>query len=43
VTAIFIFGMVMRPERKVVGLGPDSLVAVAAYVVAVLLLGTVPD
>jgi hypothetical protein len=43
VTAIFIFGMVMRPERKLVGLGPDSLVALGAYVVAVSLLGSIPD
>jgi cation:H+ antiporter len=43
VTAIMIFGMVMRPERKVAGLGPDSLVALLAYVGAVTLLTAVPD
>ena len=42
VTAIMIFGMVMRPERKVAGLGPDSLVALAAYVGAISLLTAVP-
>jgi cation:H+ antiporter len=42
VTAIMIFGVVMRPERKVVGLGPDSLVALATYVGAVVLLTVVP-
>jgi cation:H+ antiporter len=42
VTAIMMFGMVMRPERKVAGLGPDSLVALAAYVGAVSLLTAVP-
>lgn len=43
VTAIMIFGMVMRPERKVAGLGPDSLVALVAYVGAISLLTVVPN
>ena len=42
VTGVMISGRLMRPPRQVVGLGPDSLVVVVAYVVGVLLLTQVP-
>jgi cation:H+ antiporter len=35
VTAIFAVGLVVRPQRKVLGVGPDSLLVVLAYVLGV--------
>jgi cation:H+ antiporter len=42
VTGIMIYGLLMRPQRKTLGLGPDSLIVVLAYVAGVLLLTRVP-
>ena len=42
VTGIMIYGLLMRPPRKIMGLGPDSLVVVLAYLAGVLLLTKVP-
>jgi cation:H+ antiporter len=41
-TGVFAFGLLVRPERKVLGIGPDSLVALLAYLGAVALLTQVP-
>jgi hypothetical protein len=35
------FGL-MRPERKLAGMGPDSLVVLLTYIVGVVLLTAVP-
>ena len=43
VTGIVIYGMLLRPSRKVVGLGPDLLVVLLVYIVGVALLTVVPD
>ncbi len=42
VTGIMIFGLLMRPDRKILGLGPDSLIVLLAYIGGVLLLTAVP-
>ncbi len=42
VTGIIIFGLLMRPERKIVALGPDSVVVLLTYIGGVLLLTAVP-
>jgi cation:H+ antiporter len=42
VTGIMIYGLLMRPPRKLVGLGPDSLIVLVTYVVGVILLTKVP-
>ncbi len=42
VTGIMIYGLLMRPERKVFRLGPDSLIVLLAYIGGVLLLTAVP-
>ena len=42
VTAIMIYGLLMRPPKKLLGLGPDSLIVVLAYLAGVLLLTKVP-
>lgn len=42
VTGIMIFGLVIRPPRKLLGVGPDSLVVLCTYLVGVLLLTKVP-
>jgi cation:H+ antiporter len=36
VTAIYLNGLVTRPERKVLGLGPDSLAVAVAYMLGVI-------
>ena len=41
VTGIMMFGL-MRPERKLAGMGPDSLVVLLTYIVGVVLLTAVP-
>jgi len=42
VTGIMIYGLLMRPPRKIVGVGPDSLIVLVTYIVGVLLLTKVP-
>jgi cation:H+ antiporter len=42
VTGIMIYGLLMRPPRKILGVGPDSLIVLLAYIVGVLLLTKVP-
>jgi cation:H+ antiporter len=42
VTAIFAYGLLVRNEKKVIGLGRDSLLVLATYIAAVLLLTAVP-
>jgi cation:H+ antiporter len=42
VTAIFAYGLLVRNDKKVIGLGRDSLLVLATYIVAVLLLTAVP-
>ena len=42
-TGIMIYGLLVRPPRKVVGLGPDSLVVLLVYIGGVVLLTAVPD
>jgi len=42
VTAIFAYGLLVRNDKKVIGLGRDSLVVLATYIAAVLLLPAVP-
>ena len=42
VTGIMIYGLLIRPRRKVAGLGPDSLIVLLTYVLGVLLLTKVP-
>jgi cation:H+ antiporter len=42
VTACFIYGLLARREKKVLGLGPDSLVVLFTYIGGVLLLTAVP-
>ncbi len=36
VTAIYLNGLVTRPDRKILGLGPDSLMVAAAYALGVI-------
>ena len=43
VTGIFAFGLLVRPERKLIGLGRDSLLVLVTYVIGVLLLSAVPS
>ena len=40
-TAIYVVGLVLRPRRKIAGLGVDSLVAVVAYAVGIVGLATI--
>jgi cation:H+ antiporter len=42
VTGIMIYGLLMRPPRKLAGVGPDSLLALIAYIFGVGLLTAVP-
>jgi cation:H+ antiporter len=42
VTAIFAYGLLIRPEQKLAGVGRDSLLVLATYIAAVLLLPAVP-
>lgn len=42
VTGIMIYGLLMRPPRKLAGLGPDSLLVLFTYIIGVLLLTKVP-
>ncbi len=42
VTAIFAYGLLVRNEKKVIGLGRDSLLVLATYIAAVALLTAVP-
>src|SRR5215212_9427968 len=42
VTACYIFGLLARREKKVLGLGPDSLVVLLTYIGGVVLLTYVP-
>jgi cation:H+ antiporter len=42
VTGIMIYGLLIRPRRKIVGLGPDSLIVLVTYLLGVLLLTKVP-
>jgi cation:H+ antiporter len=42
VTTCYIFGLLARREKKVLGLGPDSLVVLFTYIGGVLLLTAVP-
>lgn len=42
VTGIMIYGLLMRPPRKIAGLGPDSLIVLLTYVAGVLLLTKIP-
>ena len=37
VTRIMIYGLLMRPPRKIAGVGPDSLLVLLTYIVGVLL------
>jgi cation:H+ antiporter len=43
VTGIMIYGLLTRPARKVLGLGPDSLIVLLVYIGGVALLTSVPD
>jgi cation:H+ antiporter len=43
VTGIMMYGLLVRPERKMLGLGPDSLVVLLVYIGGVILLTAVPD
>jgi cation:H+ antiporter len=40
-TAIYVVGLVLRPRRKIAGLGVDSLVAMVAYAVGIVGLATI--
>jgi cation:H+ antiporter len=42
VTGIMIYGLFMRPPRKILGMGPDSLLVLLTYIIGVLLLTKVP-
>jgi cation:H+ antiporter len=42
VTGVMIYGLLMRPPRKIAGVGPDSLIVLVTYIVGVLLLMKVP-
>jgi cation:H+ antiporter len=42
VTGIMIYGLLMRPPRKIASVGPDSLLVLLTYIVGVLLLTKVP-
>jgi cation:H+ antiporter len=42
VTGIMIYGLLMRPRRKIAGVGPDSLLVLLTYLVGVLLLTKIP-
>jgi hypothetical protein len=42
VTTCYIFGLLARREKKVLGLGPDSLVVLFTYIGGVVLLTYVP-
>jgi cation:H+ antiporter len=42
VTSIMIYGLLIRPQRKIIGVGPDSLIVILAYIAGVLLLTQVP-
>ena len=42
VTGLMIIGLLMRPERKFFGFGPDSLIVLLTYIGGVLLLTAVP-
>jgi cation:H+ antiporter len=42
VTTCYIFGLLARREKKVLGLGPDSLVVLFTYIGGVLLLTYMP-
>ena len=42
VTACYVFGLLASREKKVLGLGPDSLVVLFTYIGGVLLLTYVP-
>lgn len=42
VTGVMIYGLLMRPPRKLAGLGPDSLIVLVTYVLGVILLTKVP-
>lgn len=35
VTGVYLVGLVVRPRRKVLGLGPDSLVVVGLYALGI--------
>jgi len=35
VTAVFAIGLIMRPQRKILGMGPDSLAVVALYAIGI--------
>jgi hypothetical protein len=37
-----IYGLLIRPQRKIIGVGPDSLIVILAYIAGVLLLTQVP-
>ncbi len=43
VTAIFAYGLLIRPEKKMLGLGRDSILVLLTYLAAVLLLPAVPS
>ena len=42
VTGVMIYGLLMRPPRKIAGLGPDSLIVLSTYILGVVLLTKVP-
>ena len=42
VTGIMIYGLLMRPPRKIAGIGPDSLLVLLSYIVGVVLLTKIP-
>ena len=42
VTGIMIYGLLMRPPRKILGMGPDSLLVLVTYIIGVILLTKVP-
>jgi cation:H+ antiporter len=42
VTGVMIYGLLMRPPRKIAGMGPDSLIVLVTYILGVILLTKVP-
>lgn len=42
VTGVMIYGLLMRRPRKLLALGPDSLIVLVTYILGVLFLTMVP-
>ena len=34
-TAVYIWGLITRPQRRIVGMGPDSLAVIVIYVAGI--------